>query len=64
MFKPMVPRPVNLRNDPFEQNMDSPSYPAYAGEKLWTVMPAGAILQQLGYIQGVSAAPGPARFQT
>jgi arylsulfatase A-like enzyme len=46
MLKPTVPRPVNLRNDPFEQHMDSPSYPTYAGEKLWTVMPAGAILQQ------------------
>jgi arylsulfatase A-like enzyme len=46
MLKPTVPRPVNLRNDPFEQHMDSPGYPQYAGEKLWTVMPAGAILQQ------------------
>ncbi len=44
--KPTVPRPVNLRNDPFEQHMDSPGYPSYAGEKLWTVLPAGAILQQ------------------
>jgi arylsulfatase len=43
---PTVPRPVNLRNDPFEQHMDAPSYPLYAGEKLWTVLPAGAILQQ------------------
>jgi len=27
---------VNLRVDPFEQHMDAPSYPVYAGEKLWT----------------------------
>ena len=26
--------------------MDAPSYPVYAGEKLWTVMPAAAIVQQ------------------
>jgi hypothetical protein len=26
--------------------MDAPSYPSYAGEKLWTVLPAGAIIQQ------------------
>jgi arylsulfatase len=45
-LKPTVPRPVNLRNDPFEQHMDAASYPNYAGEKLWTVLPAGAILQQ------------------
>ena len=37
--------PVNLRVDPFEQHMDSPSYPIYVGEKLWTVMPAGYILK-------------------
>ena len=46
MLKPTVPRPVNLRNDPFEQHMDAPGYPNYAGEKLWTVLPAAAILQQ------------------
>jgi len=45
-LKPTVPRPVNLRNDPFEQHMDAPAYPLYAGAKLWTVMPAGYILQQ------------------
>ena len=45
-LKPTVPRPVNLRNDPFEQHMEAPSYPVYAGEKLWTVLPAAAILQQ------------------
>ena len=43
---PTVPQPVNLRNDPLEQHMDSPNYSQYAGEKLWTVMPAGALLQQ------------------
>lgn len=26
--------------------MDAPSYPIYAGEKLWTVLPAAAIIQQ------------------
>jgi arylsulfatase A-like enzyme len=45
-IRPTVPQPVNLRNDPFEQHMDAPSYPVYAGEKLWTVMPAAAIVQQ------------------
>jgi arylsulfatase A-like enzyme len=44
-LKPTVPRPVNLRNDPFEQHMDAPYYPLYAGEKLWTVMPAAYILK-------------------
>jgi arylsulfatase len=46
LVRPTVPRPVNLRNDPLEQHMDAPSYPDYAGEKLWTVMPAAAILQR------------------
>jgi arylsulfatase A-like enzyme len=45
-IKPTVPRPVNLRVDPFEQHMDAPGYPLYAGEKLWTIMPAGYILKQ------------------
>jgi arylsulfatase len=40
-----VPLPVNLRVDPFEQHMTAPSYPIYVREKLWTVMPAGYILQ-------------------
>ena len=40
-----MPQPVNLRVDPFEQHMDSPYYPFYVGEKLWTVMPAGYILK-------------------
>ncbi|HET6241511.1 MAG TPA: arylsulfatase [Arthrobacter sp.] len=46
LVKPTVPRPVNLRVDPFEQHMEAPGYPVYAGEKLWTVMPAAAIVQQ------------------
>lgn len=37
--------PVNLRVDPFEQHMQAPSDPIYVGERLWTVMPAGYILQ-------------------
>jgi arylsulfatase A-like enzyme len=40
-----VPQPVNLLVDPFEQHMDSPYYPFYVGEKLWTVLPAGYILK-------------------
>jgi arylsulfatase A-like enzyme len=39
--RPTVPVPVNLRVDPFEQHMSAPYYPFYAGEKLWTVLPAG-----------------------
>jgi arylsulfatase len=46
LVRATVPRPVNLRVDPLEQHMDAPSYPVYAGEKLWTVMPAVAIMQQ------------------
>jgi hypothetical protein len=45
LMRPTVPRPVNLRIDPFEQHMDAPGYPAYAGEKLWTIMPAAYILK-------------------
>ncbi|MCU1629589.1 MAG: aslA2 [Pseudonocardia sp.] len=44
--KPTIPRPVNLRNDPLEQHMDAPSYPVYAGDKLWTVMPSAYLMQQ------------------
>ncbi len=44
-IKPTVPRPVNLRVDPFEQHMDAPAYALYAGEKLWTIMPAAYILK-------------------
>ena len=43
---PTVPQPVNLRVDPFEQHMTSPNYPRYAGDKLWTIMPAAAIMAQ------------------
>ena len=43
--RPTVPMPVNLRVDPFEQHMESPYYPFYVGEKLWTLMPAGYILK-------------------
>jgi hypothetical protein len=46
LLRPTVPRPVNLRVDPFEQHMDAPYYPIYAGEKLWTVLPAAALVQQ------------------
>ena len=45
LLRPTIPRPVNLRVDPFEQHMDAPSYPIYAGEKLWTVLPAGYLLK-------------------
>ena len=45
-IRPTVPRPVNLRVDPFEQHMDAPAYANYVGEKLWTIMPAGYILKQ------------------
>lgn len=44
--RPTVPRPVNLRVDPLEQHMDAPYYPFYVGEKLWTILPAAAIVQQ------------------
>jgi arylsulfatase len=43
--RPTVPQPVNLRVDPFEQHMDAPYYPFYAGQKLWTVLPAGYLLK-------------------
>jgi len=46
LIRPTVPRPVNLRVDPFEQHMDAPAYPLWAGEKLWTVLPAAALVQQ------------------
>jgi arylsulfatase len=26
--------------------MDAPAYPIYVGEKLWTILPAAAIVQQ------------------
>ena len=34
-MRPTVPRPVNLRADPFEQHMDAPAYTLYAGAKLF-----------------------------
>lgn len=43
---PTVPQPVNLRADPFEQHMEAPAYPAYAVNKLWTVLPIAAMVQQ------------------
>ncbi len=46
LLKPTVPLPVNLRADPFERHMTAPSYPIYAGEKLWTVLPAAALVKQ------------------
>jgi len=46
LLRPTVPRPVNLRVDPLEQHMDAPAYPLYAGAKLWTVLPAAALIQQ------------------
>jgi len=52
---PTVPRPMNLRADPFEQHMDAPYYPIYAGEKLWTVVPAQAFAQQ--HLQSFKAFP-------
>ena len=45
MLRPTVPRPMNPRVDPLEQHMDAPAYPLYAGEKLWTVLPAAALVQ-------------------
>jgi len=44
--KPTMPQPVNLRLDPFEHAMKAPNYPTYVGEKLWTILPAGAILKK------------------
>ena len=46
---------VNLRADPFEQHMEAPSYPIYAGEKLWTVVPASAFVQQ--HVESFKAFP-------
>jgi hypothetical protein len=40
LLRPTIPQPVDLRADPFEQHMDAPSYPIYAGENFWTVLPA------------------------
>ncbi|MCP3391081.1 arylsulfatase [Bradyrhizobium sp. CCGB12] len=60
---PTVPRPVNLRVDPFEQHMEAPYYPIYAGQKLWTVVPAQAFVNQ--HLQSFKAFPqrqNPAGF--
>jgi arylsulfatase A-like enzyme len=43
---PGAPQPVNLRADPFEQHMEAPAYPNYAVDKLWTVMPVAALVQE------------------
>jgi len=45
-YAPTVPQPVNLRADPFEQHMTAPAYPNYAVDKLWTVLPMAAMVQQ------------------
>jgi arylsulfatase A-like enzyme len=63
LVTPTVPRPVNLRADPFEQHMDAPYYPIYAGEKLWTVVPAQAFVHQ--HLESFKAFPqrqNPAGF--
>jgi arylsulfatase len=60
---PTVPRPVNLRVDPFEQHMEAPYYPIYAGQKLWTVVPAQAFVRQ--HLESFKAFPqrqNPAGF--
>jgi arylsulfatase len=44
--QPTVPLPVNLRSDPFEQHMEAPDYPNYAVNKLWTVLPIAALVEQ------------------
>ena len=46
LVPPTFPQMVNLRADPFEQAMEAPGYPLYAGEKLWTLQPASFILKQ------------------
>ena len=63
--KPTVPLPVNLRVDPFEQHMESPGYPHYVGEKLWTVMPAAFVVKQ--HVETFTAFPprqAPGEFNT
>lgn len=34
MRHPTEPQPVNLRDDPLDQHLDSPAYPLYAAEQL------------------------------
>jgi len=41
-----IPKVVNLRLDPYEQMIDLPGYNNWAGEKLWAITPAAAILGQ------------------
>jgi arylsulfatase A-like enzyme len=63
--KPTVPLPVNLRVDPFEQHMESPGYPHYVGEKLWTVMPGAFVVKQ--HVESFKAFPprqAPGTFNT
>ena len=40
------PSDLRLKSDPFEEHMDAPGYPLYAGEKLWTLQPSAYILKQ------------------
>ena len=42
--------------------MDAPNYPIYAGEKLWTVMPAADLLQQHVDVQQFPPRQAPADF--
>ena len=46
LVRPTMPMVVNLRVDPFEKFMEAPGYPAYAGNKLWAILPAAAILKK------------------
>lgn len=46
LVRPTMPLVVNLRVDPFEHAIDAPAYPLYAGEKLWAILPAAAILKK------------------
>jgi len=60
---PTTPQPVNLRVDPFEQHMESPYYPFYAGYKLWTVVPAQTFVHK--HLESFKAFPqrqNPAGF--
>ncbi len=40
-----MPLAVTLRVDPFEHSVDAHGYPLDAGEWLWAIQPAAAILQ-------------------
>jgi len=44
-ISPPMPKVVNLRVEPFEQTLNAPGYPIYAGEKLRAIQPAAAILK-------------------